>query len=117
MIGRAMIVSIAFAALAGIGLYHLKHEVMLLEQDLAQTNRDILKEQEALHVLQAEWTYLNDPRRLEALSKRYLELAPLAAEQVITLNDLPTRLDTVITDANNPPAASGATPASAEATR
>jgi len=117
MIGRAMILSVALAAAAGVGLYHLKHEVMLLEQELAKTNRAILKEQEAIHVLDAEWTYLNDPRRLEALSKRYLELAPLAAAQVITLNDLPTRLDTVITDANNPPAARGATHVSAEAAR
>lgn len=117
MIRRTMLLSVVLATVAGVGLYHLKHEVMLLEQELAQTNREILKEQEAVHVLEAEWTYLNDPRRLEALSKRYLELAPLSAAQVITLNDLPTRLDTVITDANNPPAGSGATPAKPEAGR
>jgi hypothetical protein len=111
MIGRTMLLTIALAAAVGAGLYHLKHEVMVLEQELAKTNRAILGDQQAVHVLQAEWTYLNEPRRLEALSRRFLELAPLAAAQVITLNDLPTRLDSVITDANNPPAAGGATPA------
>lgn len=117
MMRRAMLLFVGLAILAGIGLYHLKHEVMLLEQELAQTNRKILKEQEAIHVLEAEWTYLNDPRRLEALSKRYLELAPLSAAQVITLHDLPRRLDLVITDANSPTAGGGATPAKAEARR
>jgi len=110
MIGRMMMFAVGLATAVGAGLYHLKHEVMVLDQDLARINRAILDDQEATHVLQAEWTYLNEPQRLEALSQRYLELAPLAAAQVITLDDLPTRLDSVITDAHNPPAAGGATP-------
>jgi len=117
MIRRSMIVAIGLACAVGVGLYQLKHEVMLLEQELAQVNRAILDDQESIHVLKAEWTYLNDPRRLEALSKQYLELAPLAAAQVITIDDLPTRLDTVTSDAHNPTAAGGATQASTETAR
>jgi hypothetical protein len=108
MIRRSMLVAVGLAGAFGAGLYQLKHEVMLLEQDLAHVNRAILDDQESIHVLKAEWTYLNDPRRLEALSKQYLELAPLAAAQVITIDDLPNRLDSVIADANNPTAAGGA---------
>ncbi|HLF59490.1 MAG TPA: hypothetical protein VI732_07655 [Alphaproteobacteria bacterium] len=117
MIRRSMVVAVGLAAAVGAGLYQLKHEVMLLEQELAHVNRAILDDQEAIHVLKAEWTYLNEPRRLEALSKKYLELAPLAAAQVITIDDLPTRLDPVISDANNPTAAGGATQASTGAAR
>ncbi len=63
-------------------------------------------------MLQAEWTYLNEPRRLEALTHKYLELAPLAAAHVITVDDLPARLDPVMSDAHNPAAAGGANQAS-----
>jgi hypothetical protein len=112
-----MIVAIGLAGAVAAGLYQLKHEVMLLEQDLARVNREILDDQEAVHVLKAEWTYLNEPRRLEALSKRHLELAPLAAAQLITIDDLPTRLDPVISDAHNPTAAGGAVQAPTGAAR
>ena len=108
MMKRTMVVTVGLALAVGSGLYQLKHEVMVLEQELAHVNRAILEDQEAIHVSEAEWTYLNEPRRLEALNHKYLELAPLAAAQVITMDDLPTRLDSVITDANNPTAAGGA---------
>ena len=112
MIRRTMILSIGLALAAGAGVFHLKHEVMLLEQQLNHVNRATLEDQEAIHVLQAEWTYLNEPRRLEALTHKYLELAPLPAAHVITIDDLPARLDPVISDAHNPTAASGANQAS-----
>ena len=41
-------------------------EVRDLEDRLAAIHRDIAREQEALHVLRAEWSYLNRPGRLEA---------------------------------------------------
>lgn len=109
MIRRSTILGIAFVCAVGAGLYQLKHEVMMLEKELGRVNRAILDDQESIHVLRAEWTYLNEPRRLEALSQRYLKIAPLSAAQVVTIEDLPNKLDSVITDANNPPAGSGAT--------
>ena len=79
MIRRSTGLSLAVALAIGAGLFQLKHEVQLLEERLADLNRSILSDQEAVHVLEAEWTYLNRPWRLEALAKRHLELAPLAA--------------------------------------
>lgn len=108
MIRRSTLVAIVLMLAIGIGLYQLKHEVQLLEGRLADVNRDILADQEAIHVLDAEWTYLNRPWRLEALAQRHLELAPLAAAQVVTFDQLPSRLEPVISDATNPTAASGA---------
>ncbi|MGB8273820.1 MAG: hypothetical protein WCF16_00955 [Alphaproteobacteria bacterium] len=108
MIRRSTLVAIVLMLAIGIGLYQLKHEVQLLEERLADVNRDILADQEAIHVLDAEWTYLNRPWRLEALAQRHLELAPLAAAQVVTFDQLPSRLEPVISDATNPTAAGGA---------
>jgi hypothetical protein len=108
MIRRSTGLSLAVALAIGAGLFQLKHEVQLLEERLAEVNRSILADQEAVHVLEAEWTYLNRPWRLEALAKRHLELAPLAAAQVVTFDQLPSRVEPVISDATNPTAAGGA---------
>lgn len=108
MIRSATVLWIGLALCLGAGLFQVKHEVQVLEEELAHLNRAILADQEAIHVLRAEWAYLNRPERLEALSRRYLEIAPLAAAQLITIDSLPLRLDTMVAQASNPTAASGA---------
>ncbi len=64
-------------------------EVHDLEDRLAGIHRDIAREQEALHVLRAEWSYLNRPERLEDLARRHLDLRVPAAEQTMRVSDLP----------------------------
>jgi cell division protein FtsL len=102
MIRGRTIVWFGLAVGLGAGLFYVKHEVQLLEEELQRLDRKILADQEAIHVLRAEWTYLNQPQRLAALSRRYLELAPPTTAQITTIDDLPLRLDTVITKADNP---------------
>ena len=92
MIRGTSLAIVGLIALIGIGLFHLTHEVRELEEELARLNRDILAEQEAAHVLKAEWSYLNRPQRLESLSKELLpNLAPVASAQFITFARLPKR--------------------------
>ena len=64
-------------------------EVHDLEDRLAGIHRDIAGEQEALHVLRAEWSYLNRPGRLEALARRHLDLRVPEAAQTMRVSDLP----------------------------
>ena len=80
---------IALAGVIGFGLYHLKHQVQALEDELFRVNRTILAEQEAIHVLHAEWSYLNQPSRLQALASRHLDLQPMKPAQLGTLDSLP----------------------------
>lgn len=89
MKGRATLFWIVLVGALGFGLFHVKYKVQTLEDDLRRVNADILREQEQLHVLHAEWAYLNEPRRLEALNERHLGLEPLAADHVTTLEGLP----------------------------
>jgi hypothetical protein len=91
MIRPATAFWIALAGCVGFGLYHLKHEVQALEDDLFRVNRQILSEQEAIHVLHAEWNYMNQPARLQALASRHLDLQPMKTSQIGTLADLPRR--------------------------
>lgn len=73
------------AAAIGVGLllYNVKHEVQGLEQQLARTNRAIGLAHERIHVLHAEWSLLNEPERLSALSERHLDLVPMRPAQFV----------------------------------
>ena len=80
---------IALVAALAFGLYKLKYEVQELEARSAAIQRAILSEQEAIRVLKAEWSFLNNPKRLAELAQRYLELGPLGAGRVVRLEQIP----------------------------
>lgn len=92
MIRLATLFWTALALATGAGLFQVKHEVQKRETELAALDRAILADQEAIHVLRAEWSYLNDPERLEKLSAAHLDLRPLTAESVGRFSDLPVRV-------------------------
>jgi cell division protein FtsL len=98
VIGRGTILWLALAVVAGIGLFHVSYRVQSLEDELTQVNRQILRERETIHVLRAEWSYLNEPARLAELTHRHLTLAPLAAGQMVRIEDLPLRLPPLIAE-------------------
>lgn len=77
------------AAAVGVGLFMLKYEVQTLEDRLAGLNRDIYRNQESIHVLKAEWSYLNDPTRLRDLSERLLSMRVVKPSQVALIESLP----------------------------
>ena len=84
--------TVLFAVLAvamGAASIVVGTEVHDLEDRLAGIHRDIAREQEALHVLRAEWSYLNRPERLEDLARRHLELGVPTAKQTMRVSDLP----------------------------
>lgn len=70
------------AGAAGV-LFNVSYDVTALEDDLATLNRDIVREQEAIRVLRAEWSYLNQPERLRTLAEELTSLVPIAPSQVI----------------------------------
>lgn len=78
-------------ATAGYGMFQIKFEVQALEAELTALNNDIRAREEAIRVLRAEWSYLNEPNRLAALASRYLELTPVAASQLVRFQDVPQR--------------------------
>jgi hypothetical protein len=88
MIGRGTLLSFVLAAVTGYGMYQLTYDVVGLEEELGERNRQILARQEAIHVLNAEWAYLNQPGRLQRLADRYLDLRPLSVNQVVPVSAL-----------------------------
>ncbi len=91
MKGRATLFWIFLAAAVGFGLFHVKYKVQALEEELARLNHDIIQDQEQLHVLHAEWAYLNRPERLDELNGKFLGLGPLTPDHMAALKDLPMR--------------------------
>lgn len=80
--------------MVGFGLFQVKYEVQRLETELHQLNSEILKEQRLIHVLKAEWSYLNRPERLSALARRHLDLVPMDTGHSGSIEDLPMRKPT-----------------------
>ena len=78
---------------AALGLFHVKYQVQRLEEELDLEHRSILHRQEAIHILKAEWSYLNQPARLSDLAERHLGLAPLDSNRLVRLEDLPQRVE------------------------
>ena len=91
MIKIAAMFWLAAVAVAALGLFHVKYEVQRLESELKLEHRAILEDQEAIHVLKAEWSFLNRPNRLADLASRHLGMAPLAPAQIVDVQDLPLR--------------------------
>jgi hypothetical protein len=72
----------------GIGLFHVKYSVVALEEEYIQTQKRTQETLESLHILKAEWTHLNDPKRLQPLAQKYLGIGPIKPAQFIPLRAL-----------------------------
>jgi len=72
-------------------LFQTSQRVTDGRQKLSVLQRDLMDEEETLRVLQAEWSYLNQPERLEKLSREYLKLAPMKGQQFTKAGNLPLR--------------------------
>ncbi|MBI2254897.1 MAG: hypothetical protein HYU58_09790 [Proteobacteria bacterium] len=91
MIRIGTIVWFVVLALLGVGLFQVKYAVQAKERDLRKVNRQIAADHEAMRVLDAEWSYLNDPVRLADLTRRHTDLTPVMANQIATFESLAPR--------------------------
>lgn len=90
----ALLLWTVLCVLTGGALFKIAFEVERMEEALTQINREIAKEQEALHVLEAEWAYLTRPSRLGVLSAEFLpDLGPPQIEQITTVSETPKRME------------------------
>lgn len=76
------------AIFVGLILFRVKYEVVFLEQQQNQIRKSIIDSEESIHVLKAEWAHLNDPKILQTLTQKYLDLSPIQGSQIIYLKDV-----------------------------
>ena len=79
---------------AAIVTYVLKHQAEVAAEDVTRLQADIAKERDAIRTLNAEWSFLNQPSRLDALVQDhadYFQLQPFTPDQVATVDEIPLR--------------------------
>lgn len=74
---------------ATFGLYQVKYEVQSIKSQIAKASRELESERESLHVVAAEWAYLNRPERLQALADKYLASSGMLVNQIAEIEAIP----------------------------
>ncbi len=87
-INRIAILSLVLVTIAGVATYKIKTDVIDLEQQLRQIKAEINDEQDRITVLDADWSYLTRPARIQQLSKEMLAFAPIDPQRILTLDML-----------------------------
>ncbi|MEX2449707.1 MAG: hypothetical protein WD407_02515 [Rhodospirillales bacterium] len=82
MIRHTTVLFILLAGALSLVLFTVKYQVQDLEHELKTLVRNIDANQRAIHVLNAEWSHLNDTERLRRLAERHLGMQPVGAGQL-----------------------------------
>ncbi|MGA2893019.1 MAG: hypothetical protein ABSE22_09120 [Xanthobacteraceae bacterium] len=77
--------------LAAAYVYRIKFDATVQAERVAKLRGEVRHERDDIAALRAEWGQLDNPARIEALTKRYLHLKPVAPTQFDTLDRLPER--------------------------
>ena len=75
--------ALILCAAVSFSLFMIKDNVMLLRAELGQVKKQIQYEQDTIHILKAELSYLTSPERLRVLSDRYSTLKSIKVSQMI----------------------------------
>jgi hypothetical protein len=75
-----------------LATFAVKYEVQTLDDRLGDAKKATASENRELHVLDAEWAYLNRPDMLAAMNQHFVSLAPITRQQLQTaITDIPMR--------------------------
>ena len=103
MIRLVNICVIAVLVFAAAHVYKIKFESTRQAERAAKLRMEIRREHDAIAMLRAEWSTLDNPARIQALAKRHLSLQPIDGRQFDRLDRLPERpRDLVPPDAADP---------------
>ena len=94
MIRWFQIGSVAAAAVAARLVFQLKYKAEAVSERVAKLQRQVDEEKEAISLMKAEWSFLIQPSRIQALVERHqerLQLKPLDPAQVTHLDTIPAR--------------------------
>ena len=94
MIRVLQVVSVIAATAAAIFVFQVKYRAEAVADRAAALQRQVDQEAEAVSLLRAEWSLLNQPTRVQELVARHadeLKLAPLDPKQIVRFEQLPPR--------------------------
>jgi len=88
---------LALAVVAGAVLFWTSRGVQQSSHELASLRDAVSYEREAIRVLQAEWSYLNNPARLDALVRKHFEMqVPNPVDMINDIDVLPQHIAPVV---------------------
>lgn len=88
-LNKAILVSLVVLIFVGICVSRVKYEVVFLRNRLKDINMKIEKYSDDLRVYGAEWSYLNQPKRLKKLCEKYLKnLRPTENKQILSYESI-----------------------------
>ncbi len=82
---------LVLAACCGAALFYTSQKVYDKREAVKALKGEIAREEESIRVLQAEWSYLNQPQRLQKLADEYLKLAPQKGADFVRVDGIPLR--------------------------
>lgn len=85
---KSTILWLCLTVICGAFLFQTSQKVTDGRAKLAVLQKEIRTEEESIRVLQAEWSYLNQPERLEKLARQYLGLASMTGKHFAKLADI-----------------------------
>jgi len=77
--------------LAAAYVYRIKFDSTVQAERLAKIRGEVRRERDTIAALRAEWGELDNPARIEELTRHYLPLKPIAPNQFDQLSQLPER--------------------------
>ena len=82
-----LVVIVALVAAAAY-VYRIKFDSTVQAERLAKIRSEVRRERDTIAALRAEWGELDNPARIEALAKRFLQLKPVTPTQFNSLDQL-----------------------------
>ena len=88
------LILISLMVTAAAWTFRIKYEAEAMTEHIAKLEMQLQEERDAIDILQADWSLLSKPSRLQVLVERYkeeLQLVPLEATQIGDVKQLPIR--------------------------
>ena len=90
---RAFNIALVVVVLAlAFVLYSLEHRMRAGERAVSRLTGEIREERETIRLLDAEWSFLTRPARLERLAREHAGMVPLTPPQVVPKAELAGRV-------------------------
>lgn len=92
MIKLISVIGMVIAVVCSFGLYQLKHQTDIAEREVANLKTQLSKEQEYVHILHAEWNYINRPENIKQKVEAHLPgMDEMKPEQLVDISEIPYR--------------------------
>ncbi len=93
--GRLFNLLLLAAMIVGAALtYDMKHKAEIAADRVARLQAEVAREKDEITLLNAEWSMLTQPARLQELVNKYadyFQLEPFSPDQVAAIDEIPMR--------------------------